>query len=1111
MCPRDTDESVRRAHLPLLTLLFAILLVAPAANALQLKGFNLVTPSIPQPHGAHILYQKLVYVEYSVYRRGGYSRIAAVSSAGRVYYGGVPGGPKLPYIMLVFHVPRGMEAYVRVEPLDAVVVRLKARPEPVTGVYAYIAGRLVRVNGPIDKMYQVETPSILYTYYHVGDKLIVYVYPAQYKDGRLLEIRAFLVKVYASRPSIILAGNATNATAKPAVLVIAKTGQLARFVASLVERVHPGYRVYYIGVDNITAMNVTPLYPQRPLPGILMPTVPPLPFLKYYNVTLAAKIRGFIAYAYNKLGVRYVIIVGGARDVPPSYYYSSRFEYFLVSPYDAWIPTDYLYADLNLDFRPDVYVGRIPFSSPQLLQEYFEKVALYEERVKAPTVTVIGGYPFASLPPSAESFYSYLTYKLHAFDNLEASFMTRTLGNYTAKSFQRLLLEENEPAWTFMIVHSSGATFADRVYNATLGAIVWETLLTAQQALREARANRVVGIVSSVGCEGGAWDFDLVPPPFRPPSVGWALVAGWGSVAYIGQSRVAFEWFAIPINVTDGVVGLLLGGTSLLHAYMLMAWSKGGAKTLGEAFWNGIAGYIATPYANAFVDSPPVTLGLAMAFEAILLGDPLIPLPAPMHGKAPSFKPEGYYKLVNAAIFSPLFNGKLPVYRPGYAEYLKPETSGVATLGLAKAAGSPATLMLEAYIHVKNVKPETIHLGGKLTGYVMVAAAGPHGYLLAMTPALGVYAGVKGSKVEVKVWGADTVTMSETTPLFVYMDGRLLGVLLEPTSEFNASYPEPGVHKLVVVPQVPVRVVSLYRLLREFFTDTVTLKMSMPLSVEAGRARGVGGVVEIPVTVTLHGEPVDAKLTVEAPAGKVEVERVATGHYLVKLYGLKPGSYTVTVKAEYSSKYVTASGVAQVNVYTDALVSKAAADIAARVNATESRLSSLIAAKTGEVESVVKGEVEVAAKRITDRLASVEQSLSQQISDVKTSMQKSLENAVETLTSKFETGMENLYKSIASHVDEALRRTAESILGGVSSKIDSASNTIVKTISSKVQSLYDTLSSQLSQLNNNINAKLSKLESKVGAAVAAGEAASGLAAAALVAGGVAAALARRRG
>ena len=1100
---------MRRAHLPLLTLLVVLLAsLTPVVHALSIKGFNLVTPHV-QPLGkATLIHQELVYVEFSIRKHGSYSVIEATASDGKVYYGGIPGGPRLPYVMLVFRVPRGLQAYAEVEPLDAVVVTPPARPEPVTGVYAYLAGRVIAVNGPIERMYQVETPSILYTYYQRGDRLIVYVYPAQYKDGKLLEIRAFIVKVYARRSSFTLQGG-TETT--PAVLVIAKTGQLASFVAKLVEKLHPGYRVYYIGVDNITVMNITPLYPQRPLPGILMPTVPPLPFLKHYNMTIAAKIRAYIAYAYNKLGVRYVIIVGDARDVPPSYYYSSRFEYFFVSPYDAWIPTDYLYADLNLDFRPDVYVGRIPFSNPELIQVYFEKVARYEENIRKPTVTVIGGYPFAFLPPSAESFYSYLTYKMHAFDHVIASFMTRTLGNYTAESFQTLLLKENEPAWIYMIVHSSGAAFADRVYNATAGTLMWETLLTALQVLKEANSNRTVGIVSSVGCEGGAWDFDLIPPPFRPPSVGWALVAGWGSVAYIGQSRVAFEWFALPANTTDGVISFMLGGTSLLHAYILMAWSKGGAKTLGEAYWQGLASYITTPTANAFVDSPPVTLGLAMAFESILLGDPLLPLPTPVQGKTPSFRPTGYYKLVKATMFSPFMAGTLPLYRPGYAEYLKPETSGVTVLGFARAAGSLASLALEAYVHIKTVKPETVHLGGPLTGYVMVAAAGPHGYLLAVTPALGVYAGIRNERLIVKVWGADVVTMSETTPLFVYMDGRLLGILVEPTGVLNVTYREPGVHNLVVVPQVPVRMPNLYRLLREFFTDKVALKIAEPLSVAAGRARGVEGGVEIPVTVTLNGMPVDAKLSVEAPMGKVEVERIATGHYLVKLYGLKPGSYTITVKAEYSSRYVTASGLAQVNVYVDSLVSKTGSTIVKAVNETRSKLSRLITSKTGEIESIVKGEVGLAEKKIMDRLSSVEQSLSQQISDVKTSMQKSVETAVAKITSSMEEGMQGLYKSLTSHMDEALRLASKQIVGSVSAEIGKASKTIIENVDSKVQSLYSSLSSQLSQLSNSINTKLSTLESKVGTAIAAGEAASGLAAAALVAGGVAAALARRRG
>ena len=693
---------------------------------------------------------------------------------------------------------------------------------------------------------------------------------------------------------------------------------------------------------------------------------------------------------------------------------------------------------------------------------------------------------------------------MHAFDGLLASFMTRTLGNYTAKSFQRLMLDENEPAWTFMILHSSGDSFADQVYNATLGMIVWERLLTAQQVLREAKTNRTVGIVSSVGCRGGAWDFDLIPPAFSPPSVGWALVAGWGSVAYIGQSRVAFEWISMMINFTNGVISTLLGGTSLLHAYILMAWSKGGAKTLGEAYWEGLANYITTRSANLFIDSPPISLGVAMALESILLGDPLLPLPTPVKGVTPNFKPEGYYRLVKATVFAPWFNGTIPVYRPGYAEYLKPGGTGIDALGVAKATGNIALGFLESYMNVETVKPpKVIHFGGNLTGIIMVAAAGRHGYLLAFTPAIGVYAHVKGERLEVKVWGMDVVTMSDTVPSFVYIDGNLLGILFEPSGVLNASYAEPGVHKIVVLPQKQIMETSLYRLLREFFVDEAVLRVNATLSVQAGRARGVNGTVEIPVAVTLRGKPVDADVSVEAPVEHIVVERVAPGHYLVKLYGVKPGSYTVTIRASYSSKYVRASGVAQVNVYADSLVYE-----------TGEKLSGLIAAKTSELEGVVKGEVGLAVKRISERLGSVEQSLSAEISDVKTSLQQSIEGVASKLSEEIRSSSDKLYKSIVTHVDESLQKAVGVIEDKLSGKIDEATRSIMSEIDSKVKSLVDMVSSSISQLSDkldNMSTKLSSLESKVDTAIAAGEAASGLAAAALVAGGVAAALARRRG
>lgn len=89
---------------------------------------------------------------------------------------------------------------------------------------------------------------------------------------------------------------------------------------------------------------------------------------KTYNYTLALRIISFLRELTDKQ--RYVVLVGDAEIVPPSYYYWDEqfYEDYEDFSFDAWVPTDYFYISPDYDFSADLYVARIPVDTPNSLK-----------------------------------------------------------------------------------------------------------------------------------------------------------------------------------------------------------------------------------------------------------------------------------------------------------------------------------------------------------------------------------------------------------------------------------------------------------------------------------------------------------------------------------------------------------------------------------------------------------------------------------------------------------------------------------------------------------------------------------------------------------------------
>ncbi|KAA0002868.1 MAG: hypothetical protein FE048_02890 [Thermoplasmata archaeon] len=110
----------------------------------------------------------------------------------------------------------------------------------------------------------------------------------------------------------------------------------------------------------------------------------------YQGRDLQEKIRNFLIDKYDEWGINYVLIVGSRDKIP------MRTCYPLPNVHDEGTPTDYYYADLtgnwdkdgdgyfgeyrqdDVDFYPEVYVGRIPSDDPSKIENICRNIINFE-------------------------------------------------------------------------------------------------------------------------------------------------------------------------------------------------------------------------------------------------------------------------------------------------------------------------------------------------------------------------------------------------------------------------------------------------------------------------------------------------------------------------------------------------------------------------------------------------------------------------------------------------------------------------------------------------------------------------------------------------------------
>ncbi len=109
-------------------------------------------------------------------------------------------------------------------------------------------------------------------------------------------------------------------------------------------------------------------------------------------------IRRFLKKYYASWGIKYVLLIGSINKIPMFYVYPNAKVHTSKGSYFSAVPTDFFYSDLtsnldsdgdgypgelfddNIDFSPEVYVGRIPFEEPLVVKKIVHNIVSKDSR-----------------------------------------------------------------------------------------------------------------------------------------------------------------------------------------------------------------------------------------------------------------------------------------------------------------------------------------------------------------------------------------------------------------------------------------------------------------------------------------------------------------------------------------------------------------------------------------------------------------------------------------------------------------------------------------------------------------------------------------------------------
>lgn len=333
-----------------------------------------------------------------------------------------------------------------------------------------------------------------------------------------------------------------------------------------------------------------------------------------YHYDRARKITAFLR---RRMGgaLKYVTLLGDASRIPPSYYYGMR------SAFGAkFTPTDACYAAEDKCLAPRLAVGRLPFGSPEAVDQYLVKVKdwLREAPQAKHELALYGGKAFRGTHYIGEVG----TARLLDYGNpgwRGAVKYHRTSGTYRKAALTGLAQGHGEAAFVYHLDHGLGNRwYAENQY-----------VTSAEISAMTDAPRGITPWIASISCVNGAFDEGLVrsagfgPSSQGTTSIGVSLLRSpVGAVAYLGSARPAIGQ---PMVVVDEKGNLTVKATS--YGLRLM-------DTFYRHYHDELGGragdrWLQTLQSYAHTQGHDMTQSrhLWTYFNVVLLGDPTLRFP----------------------------------------------------------------------------------------------------------------------------------------------------------------------------------------------------------------------------------------------------------------------------------------------------------------------------------------------------------------------------------------------------------------------------------------------------------------------------------------------------
>jgi len=1104
---------------------------------------------------------------------GGKWTLVKVPGAPR--YTTAPGYPSLPYRVITVTLngyAKNVHVYVSVQSFETLKVSKPVVPAPTPVMIG--APSMLNKSALFSKFLKFSKPRIVAneSVYHSnafypgaivkvrvahglhGKTLIfLYVSPVQYNP-------ATSTLIFVKKLSIVVSyGSIKEVKYNPKGLLILTTEKLLPYVNKYLVPIYKqlGYQVTVVTTEYIWK-HYKPAPPITEYPGyysFLMAAKSGAPVAgelipwyiqQYYNATLALKIIQFLRQTLGNYS--YMLIVGGAREVPPSFYYFSYMEFRYVSLYDAWIPTDIFYASPDYDLIPNIYVGRLPFDNGLYIEIYAKKLETWYKTLpeRKPLIVLGGGFPFLITYMFGESFIEKLVDE--GVGKAPVMVLSQSEGTFNPNTIGAVLSGKTGAMLFLAVAHGDGYG----LYEPTLwwvNQVSWETLAFSTE-LMSFKPTTNYTVVMSVACRDGWWDTDIMPvlkyeyiiPP-KYPFWEAVLLSPAAGVAYIGAARI--NWDYVWIQMTNGTLSTQSYGATGLLGDMLLAYTsmigKASNVTLGSIFWRGMVAY----YKSSYPVVPGMTIQEIMLNA--LLGDPTIAL------KLPS-KPVNRSTIYSVKAVNPVkmydFSSILgyPLSAP---LYLATEPGKVAinatkgcytvqiyrewNLGIYDNIWSLYLIWLQKVgektfcLNKSGVYILTLNFTADKSGLLLLRIIGKNYYYRFYLGALGVktreemYRG--GSRIIVSAYGLDLLGLQNL--LGITVGDRVVAEIHTPLNGFinytlTLPYLGPGKHTIgikIIRPAVGFGYLGTWlgpsstkyaKELESILKTTIEVYATYPLSIKVSVPSSVAVNTQVPITIitTVQGKPVSAKLSayIVLPSGSkvpLHLTEQAVGVYTATFTPSSTGMYTIVVNGSvepsatlpvYAHGYVAKGFVAIEKLYTLAsYLSKQISSSTESITATVKTSVSTLSDQLNKVESTLTSTIKASANSVTSSvlsaLKSSVSSLESSIASAKSDVLSAIQTSTNTIVSKVSSTVESSTSKVLAAISSA-QSSLSSKISAVESSISSLSSTVsqisqgVKSIQGELTTISNKITTSTNELKTTITSAINSVKSTISSSTA---------------------------